>query len=180
MLAKRSGEVWERSGDRLSKILDVIGFPEGHGRMIKFLDYLSHHNPSAFEGLSYSTVKGWFSDRAPGMNRIDEVFEALKEEYSFPGDERLIKSWWKLGGFFPFTEERSSTTLSVKLQIQLGNIIAAALGNSFNTASPEAIEAIQKEVLRVVSDYSDPEKVEPDLKTLSILVQGVIATQGDS
>ncbi|EIF42836.1 hypothetical protein DOK_11666 [gamma proteobacterium BDW918] len=154
----------------------MMGFPEGHGRMIKLLEYLSQNNPAAFEGLSYSTVKGWFNDRAPGMTKIDDVFEALSHEYSIAGDQRLIKSWWKLGGFYPFTEDRVESGLSAKLQIQLGNIIAEALGSELHSASPDTIEGIQSEVVRIVTAFTDPDTTEPDLKTLSTIVQGVLAT----
>tara|TARA_R110001592_G_scaffold316364_1_gene592779 strand:- start:18950 stop:19495 length:546 start_codon:yes stop_codon:yes gene_type:complete len=169
---------WERPGERLVKILDEIGFPEGYGRMIKLQEVLILKNKAAFSSLSYSAVKSWFSDRAPTMSRIDDVFDALAEDYPFPNDQRLIKSWWKVGGFYPFKDELDENgikDISTKLEIKLSVIISNLMGESFADVSTEDLKTIKNKALGILEKFADPVEKEPDDDTLAVIVRGILS-----
>lgn len=168
---------WDRPGERLIKILDTIGFPEGYGRMIKLQELLMEKKPETFSTLSYSTVKAWFSDRAPAMSRIDEIFDVLGQTYSFPCDIRLIKSWWKVGGFNPFEnmpKPIEAGDISTKLEIKLSTLISAEMGDSFADVSTDDLKKIKMVALNVLAKFADPKHVEPDDQTLALIVKGII------
>lgn len=170
---------WAKPGDRFIQILDSIGFPKGYGRMVRLQETLLKYSPETFASLSYSTVKTWFSDRAPSMSRIDDVFEALSNEYTFPNDTRPLKSWWKVGGVFPFDNEghASPRAISAKLEITLSVLISREMGEEFNEASVEEIQGIKNEFLRILANFADPSQVEPDEKTLAIILRGILKSK---
>ena len=95
-------EPYDSPGDRLSHILDQIGFKQGRGRVRDFQSYLTDSRPDFFSDLKYTTVRSWFQESAPPMLKIDAIISALKEKYSFHHNISQIKTWWKVGGFYPF------------------------------------------------------------------------------
>ncbi|WP_146047918.1 hypothetical protein [Zhongshania marina] len=110
------------------------------------------------------------------MSRIDDVFDALSKEYTFPDDTRPLKSWWKVGGVFPFEsgEHANSRAISAKLEVTLSVLISQEMGEAFKDASVEEIQKIKNEFLRILATFADPTQSEPDEKTLTVIVKGIL------
>jgi len=47
------------------------------------------------------------------MRKIDAAIQALQLEYKFRNDISQIKTWWKVGGFYPFVNKSGDTTPSI-------------------------------------------------------------------
>ncbi|MFK5893940.1 MAG: hypothetical protein QM504_12030 [Pseudomonadota bacterium] len=101
---------YKTKGQRLSHILDVAGFKHGHGRMSEFQVYLASKRSEVFHNLKYTTVKAWFSDSSPPMDKISLIIDTLSKDYKFDNDLNFeqVKSWWKVGGYYPFTKEKNT------------------------------------------------------------------------
>ncbi|MFK5894386.1 MAG: hypothetical protein QM504_14280 [Pseudomonadota bacterium] len=105
---------YETKGQRLAYILDVVGFWSGRGRMSEFHSFLIKNNPDKLQNLKYSTVKAWFGDNAPSMDKISLIIDSINENYKFTHklDLNLVKNWWKIGGYFPFQPAKDSNKKS--------------------------------------------------------------------
>jgi DNA-binding NarL/FixJ family response regulator len=94
-------------GDRLNRMLDIIGFKQGRGRVIELQKTLSENCPSIFGNLKYSTVRSWFQEHTPPMRKLERVVEVLRGQYTMIPDTTLVSIWWKVGGLYPFESNGS-------------------------------------------------------------------------
>lgn len=95
---------FDTTGKRLAHILDKAGFRRGRGRMQELHELLMARRPDLFADVSFNTIRSWFRDHAPHVHKIEAIVQILHDQYRFEHDLDLITSWWKLGGFYPFTE----------------------------------------------------------------------------
>jgi len=97
---------YETKGERLSHILDMIGFKQGHGRITELHNHLLNKRLESLSELKYMTVKSWFGDSCPPMKKIKQIINALDEDYAFNKGINLdqVMGWWKVGGYYPFSE----------------------------------------------------------------------------
>jgi signal recognition particle subunit SEC65 len=159
---------YDSPGSRLSHILDQIGFKQGRGRVIDFQNYLREKKPEDFESLKYSTVRAWFQDHAPPMNKIDIIIEALQVKYQFQNDVSHIKTWWKAGGFYPFVDKASMKSSSLhelqkkiaavkeKLPFVIMSIITEETGDHFKSLSGSDLISISDKVTGFAEGFLDP------------------------
>lgn len=96
-------KVFETDGQRLTHILDKVGFRQGHGRMKELVSYLD----ISFPGIKYTTVRSWFHDHSPPLAKIETILRALDKDYPLNGEIKLVATWWKAGGHYPFEEAES-------------------------------------------------------------------------
>ena len=156
-------ELFETTGNRLSHILNQIGFKHGRGRIQDLQSYLIDIKPEIFSDLKYTTVRSWFHDSAPPMKKVDVIIEALQNDYLFQNDISQIKTWWKVGGYYPFSHDSKPTALEPsnsineqKLQFIVMSIVTEETGKEFNELSGDELTQIKEKALQLVKDFIDP------------------------
>jgi hypothetical protein len=167
--------LYKTPGERLSHILDQIGFKSGRGRVTDFQGYLVNTSPKHFKDLKYSTVRAWFRDHAPPMRKIDTIIEALQINFRFQHDVSHIKTWWKAGGFYPFfdTPPTSQPTIrelldkiniiKEKLPFIIMSIINEETGDSFKSLSGSELIRISDKASNFADNFLDPLNIDcPD------------------
>jgi hypothetical protein len=155
-------------GDRLSHILDQVGFKQGRGRVIDFQNYLTSTSPKYFKDLKYTTVRAWFQDHAPPMRKIDAIIETLQVTYRFKHDVSHIKTWWKAGGIYPFFDKIPSDHPSIlelmekaaiikeKLPFIIMSIVNEESGEVFKSLSGTELIRIFDKASRFAENFLDP------------------------
>jgi hypothetical protein len=166
---------YDLPGDRLSTILDQIGFKQGRGRVLDFQNYLRDTSPKDFKDLKYTTVRAWFQNHAPPMRKIDAVIDALQVEFQFNHDISHIKTWWKVGGPCPFDSETIAERASIhqleqkiglykeKLAFIIMSIVTEEAGEHFKSLSGSDLTRISDKVKAFTEDFINPSIIEcPD------------------
>lgn len=153
-------------GDRLEHLLSQIGFQTDRGIITDLHTYLTTSDPIHFSNLSYGTVRGWFADNAPPMKRIDLIIDALQKQYAFDFDLVHIKTWWKVGGFYPFIEtvpkeELAKLDSEARLKREKTAFVIMALvteesGVAFDSLSADELKSISDVANQFVKDFTDP------------------------
>lgn len=156
---------FEQPGDRLNHLLDKIGFKNGRGRVAEFHSYLCEKMPSVFSDLKYTAVRGWFNKAAPPMRKIDAAMQALQMDYQISYDISQIKTWWKLGGYYPFTEESigliplaSRNEDTERLRFAVMAMVTDVTGEDIQKLSTEELVMITDKATRFALNYADPQK----------------------
>jgi hypothetical protein len=170
-------------GDRLSHILDQIGFKQGRGRVIDFQNYLTRTSPKYFKDLKYTTVRAWFQDHAPPMRKIDNIFETLQIDYRFQHDVSHIKTWWKAGGFYPFFDKTSTNHPSIlellekaaiakeKLPFIIMSIVTDETGELFKSLSGSELIRISDKAACFAENFLDPLNLDCPDEYLRIIIR---------
>jgi len=165
-------ELYKTTGDRLNHLLDQIGFKSGRGRMAALQAFLIDKAPETFSDIKYTTVRSWFSDHAPPMKKINAIMEALENDYVFNHDIDQIKTWWKLGAYYPFVGEDGQAQRTVKelekvrsdeeerLQFLVMSLVKEEAGDNFSEIPGSELLEIKEKALDFARDFSDPFKVE--------------------
>ncbi|MCG8330640.1 MAG: hypothetical protein MI974_23285 [Chitinophagales bacterium] len=165
-------ETFELPGERLNHLLDQIGFKQGRGRVTNFQNYLTEKSPNLFSDLKYTTVRSWFQEHAPPMRKIDAVIQALKKEYQFHHDISLIKTWWKMGGFYPFISDSGELSPSItdlqkevkdkeeKLQFLVMSLVTEETGELFKSLSSQDLVKLKDKVVKFANEFADPFEIE--------------------
>ena len=166
IMEQEGTEQFQSPGARLEHLLAQIGFEEDRGKITDLHNYLIDASPDVFGDLSYGAVRGWFSENAPPMRKIDFVVEALKKKYPFNFDETHIKTWWKVGGFYPFhsslTEaeveqlDADAKSKREKIRYVVMSLIHEESGDSFNDLSADSLREIDEVANAFVRDFTDP------------------------
>jgi hypothetical protein len=170
-------------GERLSHILDQLGFKQGRGRVIEFQNYLTSTSPKYFTDLKYTTVRAWFQDHAPPMRKIDAIIETLQVNYRFQHDVSHIKTWWKAGGFYPFFDKTPSNHPSVvelmekiaiikeKLPFIIMSIITEETGKDFKSLSGSELIHISDKASSFADNFLDPLNIDCPDEYLRVIVR---------
>jgi hypothetical protein len=165
-------DTYNNPGDRLAHILDQIGFKQGRGRVIDFQNYLTRTSPKQFKDLKYTTVRAWFQDHAPPMHKIDVIIETLQTNYSFQHDVSHIKTWWKAGGFYPFSDNGSpnhptilelmerAAIIKEKLPFIIMAIITEETGELFKSLTGSELVKISDKTTYFAESFLDPLNME--------------------
>lgn len=153
-----------RAGDRLNHILDQIGFKKGRGRVVDLRNYLFEKAPEIFSDLKYTTVRSWFKDHAPSMHKINASIEALVIDYPIEHDLDMIKTWWKVGGFYPFSNKASrhfrdedNSLNDVKTQFIVMALVTEELGDAFDCLNSDDLVKIKDKTVKFSQDFANPE-----------------------
>ena len=171
---------FDTPGERLNHILDQIGFKKGRGRVTEFQAYLTSAAPDNFSDLKYSTVRSWFQYHAPPMRKIDVIIQLLQNDYPFQNDISQIKTWWKVGGYYPFsTDDASSksgsdaefTEFEEKMQFISMSLVTEITGDNFSSLSSQDLIIIKDKVIEFAKDYADPYKTECPQKYLRLIIK---------
>jgi hypothetical protein len=165
---QKNTETYNTPGNRLSHILDQIGFKQGRGRVIDFQNYLTGTSPKYFKDLKYTTVRAWFQDHAPPMRKIDVIIETLQVNYHFQHDVSHIKTWWKAGGIYPFSHKTHSyhpsilelmekaNLLKQKIPFLIMSIVNEESGELFKSLSGNDLIRIFDKTSCFAENYIDP------------------------
>lgn len=176
-------ELYQTTGERLNHLLDQIGFKSGRGRMAAFQTFLSEQEPEVFSDLKYTTVRSWFQDHAPPMKKVDVVMQALEKEYVFRNDVAQIKTWWKLGGFYPFVDEKGHVKPTAeellktrsedeeKLQFLVMSLVKEEAGDNFNEIPGSELIEIKEKAMDFARDFADPFKIECPQEYLRMVIR---------
>lgn len=157
-------EAFELPGDRLNYILDQIGFKQGRGRVADFQNYLAEKSPSVFTDLKYTTVRSWFQEHSPPMRKIDAIIKTLQIDYTFHLDISQIKTWWKIGGSFPFTKKHEVVDTEItnddqeKLEFLVMSLLIEEAGGNSKSFDTNSLIAIKNYILKFAKDFADPQK----------------------
>lgn len=175
IINQESTSAYNTAGERLSHILDQIGFKQGRGRVIDFQHYLTDTSPKHFKHLKYTTVRAWFQDHAPPMRKIDAIIDALQVNYHFNHDLSHIKTWWKAGGYYPFYDKtphnhpsihelvEKISTVKEKLPFLIMSIVTDETGELFKTLSGSELIHISDKAIGFMEHFMDPLMIEcPD------------------
>jgi hypothetical protein len=175
---------FDSPGERFNHLLDLIGFKQGRGRVSDLQSYLAEHAPSDFSEIKYTTARSWFLESAPQMRKIDAIIEALQSVYTLNGDLSQIKTWWKLGGLYPFTEDEPLISdpefVALKAEVEAHNekldfvitsLVSDYSKDHFNDLSGKELNAIKDKVLKFAKDYSDPFKIDCPTHVLSLIAK---------
>lgn len=193
MVAMEQEEVqsFDSPGSRLSHLLDWIGFKEQRGKMQDFYQYLRDKDPENFGDLSYSTVRGWFSLYSPSIKKIAFIVDALKQNYQIPCDEKHLKTWWKLGGIYPFylpeaesteeleTLEPESKEAQNKLLYQIMRLISEEDDSHQHSLTREEILSVLEATTDFARDFADPKQTLAPQHYLRAIIRDQIARQSD-
>ena len=167
---------WSRAGQRFEHILDKIRFQSGYGRTVRLHKYLMETLPDEFGDISYSTIKAWFQDNSPTMARMDKLVYALQKHYAFPGEIARIKTWWKVGGEYPFNEVASRAQTD-RLKMQVFKQIILRLEKLEEVATTRELQDLLDKCLLILG-YIDNIDLTPDMnEIINIIVSGVIANR---
>ena len=178
-----NAEAFESPGERLNHILDYIGFKQGRGRVAEFQNFLINTSPKTFEDLKYTTVRSWFQENAPPMRKIDAIMEALQKEYEFRHNISQIKTWWKLGGYYPFPSSFSGSAPTIddlkeeldendqKLQFQIMSLVTEETGENFANLSSHELYRIKEKAVTFATDYADPFKIVCPNEYIRLIIQ---------
>lgn len=185
-------EAFELPGERLNHILDQIGFKQGRGRVADFQNFLTEQSPDQFPELKYTTVRSWFQEHAPPMRKIDAVMQALQQVYRFHHDISQIKTWWKVGGFYPFVGGSGEPTPSItelqqdakdneeKLQFVIMSLVTEETGDLFKSLSSQDLVIIKDRVVRFAQEFADPFKTECPSEYLRMAIRDELSVILDS
>jgi hypothetical protein len=167
---KKEINTFDSPGDRLNHILDQIGFKQGRGRVTNFQNYLTSTSPDVFSDLKYTTVRSWFRDHAPPMQKIDGIVQSLQKEYVFRHDISLVKTWWKVGGFYPFISESGEPSPTIidlqqdaidnqeKVQFVVMHLVTEETGEAFNSLSSQDLIRLKNKAVKLAEEFADPFK----------------------
>lgn len=166
VMEKDNTEQFQTPGSRLEHLLAQIGFEKNRGKITDLHNYLVQASPEHFGDLSYGAVRGWFSENAPPMRKIGLVLEALKKKYPINFDEKHLKTWWKVGGFYPFQsaisqEELNTLDSQAKVKREKAAYVVMSLiheesGELFNDLSTDELDRISQITNAFVNDFTDP------------------------
>lgn len=167
-----------KTGERLSHLLDLIGFKVGRGRIPEFQTYLNNKQIPELSSLKYSTVRSWFSNHAPPMKKVNKIIDALNEDFDFYCDLQQIKVWWKLGGISPFpvtvntnsTNFNSSEDKRYKLNFLITSMVKDESGESFDTISSNSLIAVKEKAIKLALEFADQYKKEVPHDYLRIFI----------
>jgi hypothetical protein len=180
---QKKSAVFNTPGERLSHILDQIGFKQGRGRVIDFQNYLTSTSPKYFKDLKYTTVRAWFQDHAPPMRKIDAIIETLQVDYRFQHDVSHIKTWWKAGGFYPYFDKTSTSHPSVldlmekvaiakeKLPFIIMSIVTEETGDLFNSLSGSELIQISDKAVSFADNFLNPLNIDCPDEYLRLIVR---------
>ena len=163
---KDKPKFFKTPGQRLEHLLAQIGFQKNRGVITDLHTYLAKTDPAHFSDLSYGTVRGWFAENAPPMKRIGLIIDALRENYSFNFDLVHIKTWWKVGGFYPFLTSESEENLAEldteakakrgKTAFVIMALVTEESGESFDNLTTDELRVISDAANQFVQDFTDP------------------------
>lgn len=185
-------EAFESPGERLNHLLDQIGFKQGRGRVADFQSYLTEKSPGLFSDLKYTTVRSWFQEHAPPMRKIDAVIQALQKEYPFHHDISQIKTWWKVGGFYPFVNDSGDPSPSItdlqrdakdneeKLQFVVMSLVTEETGELFKSLSSQDLVKLKDKVVKFAQEFADPFKTECPSEYLRMAIRDELSAILDS
>jgi len=176
-------ESFAESGQRLNHLLDQIGFKEERGRVAYFQKYLIERKPETFAGLNYNTVRSWFKNSSPSMVKIDVIISALQESYSFNHNIPQIKTWWKVGGYYPFIDDAGAASPTIhdlqkkneenreKAQFIVMSLVTEVAGDSFSSLTGEELVQLKDSAVKMNDDFADPFKTDCPSEYLKIAIQ---------
>jgi hypothetical protein len=180
---KRTTNIYRTPGDRLSHILDKIGFKQGRGRVSDFQNYLTTTSPKYFKHLKYTTVRAWFQDHAPPMRKIDTIVETLQVNYKFLHDVSHIKTWWKAGGYYPFIDDTPDNHPSIveiinkadaakeKHPYMIMAIVTEEAGELFKSLTGGELIRISDKAACFADNYVDPLNIDCPEEYLRIIIK---------
>jgi len=171
-----STETFESPGDRLNHILDQIKFKQGRGRVSEFKNYLAERLLDGASDLKYTTVRSWFQEHAPPMRKIDDIMQALQQEYPFKHDISQIKTWWKLGGLYPFVDYLNPNIAKIqqdkeKLQFVVMSLVTEETGELFKSLSSENLINLKDKAVKFAEEFVDPFKNECPSEYLRMVIR---------
>lgn len=177
-------DLFDTTGRRLIHILEHIGFQEGRGRARALQEYLGRQRPEVFGTLKYTTARSWFQDSAPPMAKIDAIIDVLQDKYSFHHNIPLIKTWWKLGGLYPYVGDEDGNDVQTVISIQkdaienkeknqylIMGLVTEVTGNAFSTLSSEDLVKIKDSAAKLADDFSNPFKSDCPTEYLKAVIQ---------
>lgn len=176
---------FDSPGARLNHLLDQIGFRQGRGRSTELQSYLIKHSPDLFSdsNTKYTTVRSWLLDAAPSMRKIDAIIQALQKQYTIDHDISQIKTWWKLGGLYPFSSdlkearpsapqlEQSAKEYEEALQFIVMPLVAQETADFDKTLTSRDLMLIKDKVVKFGNDFADPFKTECPIEYLKMAVK---------
>jgi len=174
----------EESGERLGHILDQIGFRLGRGRIDDFHKFLVDKRPDLFGELKYTTVRSWFHNSAPPMVRVVAVIDALETEYRIQYDLSQIKTWWKVGGFYPFVNSSNNVTTPTtsnnqicdqKLQFKIMALVTEEVADEFDALSGDQLIKIKEKAIQLANDFSNPSLVECPSEYIRMIIRDTVS-----
>ncbi|MBL4863158.1 MAG: hypothetical protein JKY09_09115 [Crocinitomicaceae bacterium] len=147
---------FEISSDRLKHILDKLGFHSGRGRTKNFHEILKENSPDIFKELKYTTVRSWFQgSTSPSMEKVDSIIDVLLEEYSSDRNAVSLKTWWKVGGVYPFEEAHDSPSKE-KMSFMITGIVTEMVGDKFNEINLDDLEEVRSKLTQLADDFANP------------------------
>lgn len=177
---QEASQGYDLPGKRLDHILDQAEFHPGRGRQKALFTYLQENDPDTFGDLSYSTVRMWFSSAStPQMKRLSLVMDTLASRYYIPGDQDHVRTWWKIGGYYPF-DDLGQTVDDKKKQHQLADekweymvkaMISADLGGDISGISVKDMDKVSKKLMSFIKAFRDPAVTEAPKNILKILIK---------
>lgn len=182
---------FKNPGDRLNQILDDIGFPDGHGRIKRFMSYI--HKEDVGDGIlkdiPYSTIRSWFSKQTPTMKKMGLIFDTLEMEYIFKHDTERLKMWWKLGGEYPFQDDinkniSSNSQLDIlqkrrekKLTLDVMSLVTSGDLPGFDSVESDDVMKVVEKVVQFGRNFSNPAKIECPKEYMKLMLIGYLAVQ---
>jgi hypothetical protein len=174
---------FETPGARLNHLLTKIGFKEGRGRVADFHQYLIDTKPNDFADLKYTTVRSWFADHSPVMRKITVIIESLKENYNFNYNQISLKTWWKVGGQYPFkssvVEVEKTKNNNEKITFYISSLVTEECGPKFEKFSAQELTWLRDIAIKLAIDFADPFKTECPVEYLRLIIRDGIARLSD-
>lgn len=176
-------EEFAEAGQRFHHILDQIGFKESRGRVSYLQKYLMKHKPETFSHLNYTTVRAWLSISSPPMVKIDVIISALQEEYSFNHNIPQIKTWWKVGGYYPFIDETGTASPTItdlqkqneedkeKAQFIVMALVMEIAGDNFNKLTSDELVKLKDSAVKLTDDFANPFKTACPEEYIKMVIQ---------
>lgn len=158
-------------GERLTHLLDKIGFESGRGRTRALYNRLVDSSVEEFSDLKFGTVRSWFHNHAPPMRKVTSIIDLLSENYSFKPDKEQVSVWWKVGGFYPY-DTLEPTLDSRKVGSYVASTIQEHSRSNDLSISRLLEQEIQDAVMAMCNDFADPNLTECPVQYIDMLIKG--------
>lgn len=171
-------EAFNSPGERLNHILDKVGFKGGHGRVAEFHLYLKETKCEDFGDLKYSTVRSWFDDHSPVMRKVNMVMEAIYKNYPSNISITTLKTWWKVGGHYPFSnnvddkKREAESEEMAKMDFFISSIVTEECRGIFENISASDLNSLKKMATELAEAFADPFQINCPERFLRLVIKG--------
>ncbi len=157
-------------GERLTHLLDQIGFESGRGRTRALYNLIVDSSLSEFADLKFGTVRSWFHNHASTMRKVSNIIDLLSQKHTFEQDKEQVAVWWKVGGYYPYESQEPSLD-----RVKIETLVATNIQESIDTNGLQVTKELEQEVqdaaITLCKQFADPAHTECPTQYIEMLIR---------